>query len=127
MEQKINTQAIELVVKLVAKTGLYFSCVDGEYADSERQFIENYLAQLSKVGPVDEVQDMLRKALYNRFTLEEVVADTKALLAQFDRPLDRQSIIMSLFQFIDKVVKADGVERGEEKSAIIAWAKALAE
>ena len=40
MEQKINTQAIELVVKLVAKTGLYFSCVDGEYADSERQFIE---------------------------------------------------------------------------------------
>ena len=125
MEQ--NTQAIELVVKLVAKTGLFFSCVDGEYADSERQFIENYLSQLSKVGPIDEVEEMLRNALHNHFTLDEVVADTKALLAQFDRPGDRQMVIMSLYQFIDKVIKADGVENPDERQALIDWAKALAE
>jgi len=78
-----NYQSIELVVKLMAKTGLFFASVDGEYADSERIFIENYINQLSKVGPVDEVKDMLENALNQHFTLGEIIADTRQLLTYF--------------------------------------------
>ena len=120
-------RAIEIVVNLVAKTGLYFGCVDGNYDESERRFIENYIGQLSRVGDVSEVQAMIEHALDQHFTLEEIIADTKELLASFDEPTARQAIIMSLFQFIDAVIKADGVEHPAEREALIKWAEALRE
>ena len=120
-----NYQSIELVVKLMAKTGLLFASVDGDYADSERAFIENYINQLSKVGPVDEVKDMLENALNVKFTLDEIIADTRQLLTYFDRPEDKQAIVMSMYNFIQQVITADGVEHPAEKDALLQWATAL--
>ena len=34
------------VIKLVAKTGLFFANVDGEYDAKEREFIENFIANI---------------------------------------------------------------------------------
>ena len=123
MEEKY--QSIELVVKLMAKTGLFFASVDGEYADSERIFIENYINQLSKVGPVDEVKDMLENALNQHFTLDEIIADTRQLLTYFAQPEDKQAIVMSMASFIEQVILADGVEHPAEKEAFLNWANAL--
>ncbi len=120
-----NYQSIELVVKLMAKTGLFFASVDGEYADSERTFIENYINQLSAVGPVDEVKDMLENALNQHFTLDEIIDETRQLLTYFTQPEDKQAIVMSMANFIEQVIRADGVEHPAEKQAFMAWANAL--
>ena len=120
-----NTQAIERMVRLVAKTGLFFSCVDGEYADSERQFLRNYLEQLAKVGPVDEVKDMIEHAMDQPITFDEVVAETRELIAMFDSSFDKEMIEMSMFNFIDQIIKADGVEHPAEREYFIAWANAI--
>ncbi len=120
-----NYQSIELVVKLMAKTGLFFASVDGEYADSERTFIENYINQLSAVGPVDEVKDMLENALNQHFTLDEIIDETRQLLTCFTQPEDKQAIVMSMANFIEQVIRADGVEHPAEKQAFLAWANAL--
>lgn len=125
MEQDIK--AIELIVKLVAKTGLYFSCVDGVYDDTERKFIENYIGQLSRVGDASEVKQMIEHALDQHFTHDEIVANTRELLSRFPSPNDRHAIVMALFQFVDSVIKADGVEHPAETEALIKWAEALRE
>ena len=123
MEEKY--QSIELVVKLMAKTGLFFASVDGEYSQSERIFIENYINRLSQVGPVDEVKDMLENALNTRFTLEEIIADTRQLLGYFPEVEDKKAIVLSMYNFIQQVIQADGVEHPAEKDALLQWANAL--
>ena len=120
-----NYDSIELTVKLVAKTGLFFACVDGEYSESEKIFIENYINSLSKVGPVDEVKDMLQNALNVRFTLDEIVADTRQLLGYFPEVEDKKAIVMSMYNFIQRVITADGVEHPIEVEALQKWAEAL--
>ena len=120
-----NYQSIELVVKLMAKTGLFFASVDGEYSQSERIFIENYINSLSQVGPVDEVKDMLQNSLNMRFTLDEIIADTRQLLGYFNEPEDKKAIVMSMYNFIQQVILADGVEHPAEKDALLKWANAL--
>ncbi len=123
MEEKY--QSIELVVKLMAKTGLFFASVDGEYSQSERIFIENYINSLSQVGPGDEVKDMLENALNTRFTLDEIIADTRQLLGYFPEVEDKKAIVLSMYNFIQQVIQADGVEHPAEKEALLQWANAL--
>ncbi len=118
-------KAIELVIGLVAKTGLYFSCVDGNYDESERRFIDNYIGQLAAVGDVSEVRAMLDSAIDKRYTHDEIVADTKALLATFESADDRRAVLLSLYNFIDNVIKADGVEHPAEREALLRWLEAL--
>jgi len=126
MEQ--NLKPIELIVKLVVKTGLYFSRVDGNYDQNEQQFLSNYLKQLEAVGPVDEeVRQMVERAITSNYTQDEIVADTKQLFACFDSADDRQAIAVALFNYIDRVVKADGKEQPAERLAMLKWAQALAE
>lgn len=123
MEQ--NYKPIELVVHLMAKTGLFFAALDGVYAPSERAFIENYINRLASVGPVDEVRQMLQNSLNLRFTLEEIVADTRQLLNYFPSPADKRAIVLAMYNFIQKVIMADGVEHEREKEALAQWANAL--
>ena len=123
MEEKY--QSSELVGKLMAKTGLFFASVDGEYSQSERIFIENYINSLSQVGPIDEVKDMLQNSLNMRFTLDEIIADTRQLLGYFNEPEDKKAIVMSMYNFIQQVILADGVEHPAEKDALLKWANAL--
>lgn len=123
MEQ--NFQSIELVVKLMAKTGLFFASIDGEYSQSERIFIENYINSLANMGPIDEVKEMLENALNVRFTIDEIIADTRQLLSYFPSVADKQAIVLHLYDFIQRVIMADGVEHPAEKEALVQWANAL--
>ena len=120
-----NYQSIELVVKLMAKTGLFFASVDGDYSPSEKEFIESYINKLASVGPVDEVKEMLENSLNVRYTLDEIIAETKQLLNYFSQPEDKQAIVVSMANFIEQVIMADGVEHPEEKQAFLQWANAL--
>jgi len=120
MAQDYN--AIAKAVKVVAKTGLFFSCIDGEYADSEKQFIENYINELAQFGGIDEVTPLLDNPLDKHYTLDEVIADTRDLLESIDSPADRRAIAITLADFIRQVVMADGKERPAEREAFIKWA-----
>lgn len=120
-----NYQSIELVVKLMAKTGLFFAGIDGEYAQSEREYIENYISSLANVGPIDEVKDMLQNSLNVHFTLDEIIADTRQLLDYFPQGEDKQAIVLSMAHFIEQVILADGQEHPAEKEAFEQWANAL--
>lgn len=126
-QQEKDIKAVERVIKLMTKTGLFFGCVDGNYDATERQFIDNFTARLSAVGPIDEVQDMLAHATDVHYTLDEIVAETRELLNGFDNLAERQTVALALYQFIDNVIKADGVEHPAEREAFVAWNKALAQ
>jgi len=116
-------KAIAKAVKVVAKTGLFFSCIDGEYSDQERQFIENYIQELAQYGNIDEeVKPLLDNPLDKHYTLEEIIADTRDLLQSIDSPADRREIAVALADFISQLVKADGKERPAEREAFIQWA-----
>ncbi|MBQ9465939.1 MAG: TerB family tellurite resistance protein [Muribaculaceae bacterium] len=120
-----NLKAIELIIPLVAKTGLFFSCVDGQYADSERRFIQNYLDQLAAVGDISEVKDLIEGAAKQQITLDEIIADTRRLLDTFDSPDDKRAVMLALYNFVDNVIKADGQEHPAELQAVTQWLEAL--
>ena len=98
MEQ--NTLPIEIIVKLAAKTGLYFACVDGDYDKSEQEFIARYLDRLAEVGDVSDVRYMIEHAT--------------------DVP-----VTWALYRFIDKVIHVDGVVREPEREAFETWINSL--
>ena len=124
MEQ--NYQAIEQVVRLAAKTGLYFASVDGDYSTAERQFIENYKNRLAQVGPVSDVQGIFDGILRKPVSLSEVINDTKALLQLMPTPADRQAVVVTLANYIQRIIMADGVEHPAEREALNTWLKSLA-
>ena len=121
-----NYHAMDIVVKLMTKLGLYFASTDGEYSQSEYFFIDNYINRLAQYGPVDELKYMLNTALSTRYTHDDVVADTRELLDCFESPADKQAIVVALANFSQKVIMADGVEHPNETQALMNWLQALA-
>ena len=87
MEQ--NYQAIERVVRLAAKTGLYFASVDGDYSNAERIFIENYKNQLAQVGPISDVQGIFNQIFNKPVSLSEVINETHDMLDLMPTPADK--------------------------------------
>ena len=124
MEQ--NYSAIEQTIKLVAKTGLFFASLDGEYSQAERNFIENYKNRLAQVGPMNEVQHIFDTIWDHPVTLQEVINDTRSLLAMLPAPGDKQAVVASLANYIQHVIWADGTEHPAEREAAITWLNALA-
>ncbi len=123
MEQ--NYQAIEQVVRLAAKTGLYFASVDGNYSAAERQFIENYKNRLAQVGPVSDVQNIFDQIWQKPVSLSEVINDTKSLLQLMPTAADRQAVVVTLANYIQRIIMADGMEHPAEREALNTWLKSL--
>jgi len=119
-----NEQSIGKIILLAAKTGLYFAHVDGEYDTKEKEFIDNYIQKLSEIGPVDDVKDEIIALTDKSFTLDEVVADTRDLLEDFNG-LEKMLIRSTLTQFAKKIIKADGTEAPAEKTAYAMWKEAI--
>lgn len=124
MEQ--NYQAIEKVVRLAAKTGLYFASVDGNYSNAEKMFIENYKNRLAQVGPVSDVQGMFNQIFEKPVSLSEVINETRDLLRLMPTPADRQAVVVTLANYIQRIIMADGVEHPAEREALNTWLKSLA-
>ncbi|MBR6248597.1 MAG: TerB family tellurite resistance protein [Muribaculaceae bacterium] len=123
MEQ--NTLPIEIIVKLAAKTGLYFACVDGDYDKSEQEFIARYLDRLAEVGDVSDVRYMIEHATDVPVSMDELVGETRRLLNSLPTPADRQAVTWALYRFIDKVIHVDGVVREPEREAFETWINSL--
>ncbi|MBO7609573.1 MAG: TerB family tellurite resistance protein [Muribaculaceae bacterium] len=123
MEQ--NYQAIERVVRLAAKTGLYFASVDGDYSNAERIFIENYKNQLAQVGPISDVQGIFNQIFNKPVSLSEVINETHDLLDLMPTPADKQAVVVSLGYYIQRIIMADGMEHPAEREAYNTWVKSF--
>ena len=122
-----NVNALELVIKLVAKTGLFFAKVDGNYSERERAFINAYIEQLmAQGGTQEEVREIIGDVENRNISFDEVMTDTRQLLKALS-PAEANLVKMALYAFINDIVKADGDDCPAEKEAFVKWNKALAE
>lgn len=103
------------MILLLAKTGLFFANCDGEYSESEKSFITEYIRGMKKQSILsDEVEQLLLDMSGHDISFEEVLADTDRLLGEFN-PTEQQAIAESIRNFIRKVIEADSrLDRNEE-------------
>ena len=117
MEKIVN------VVKLMAQTGLFFANCDGNYDQRERDFIENFISGIEKVGDIEpELKQSLKDSLCQQYTFDQIVSDTKELTDGFNDD-ERKVILITIDQFINDVVKLDGELCQKEKSNYENWQK----
>ena len=111
------------VVRLMAKTGLFFANCDGQYAQPEKDFIHGFIAQIEQVGTIDEeLKREVTGAIDRKYTLEEIVRDTQEVLEGFNR--DKQkAILLTIDAFVAKVIKADKRMAEAENANRMAWKK----
>ena len=121
--ESVNT--LELVIKLVAKTGLFFAKVDGNYSEREKSFLQAYIDQLVSTGGTEqEVREMIGDFDQQVITLEEVVADTREILHRL--PAAQARIVkLMLYSYISDIIEIDGEQCSDEKTAFHAWEEAI--
>ncbi|MBO7609916.1 MAG: TerB family tellurite resistance protein [Muribaculaceae bacterium] len=120
-----DIRTLEKVIRLVAKTGLFFAKVDGEYSDRERAFLQAYIDQLVNAGGTpEEVQALIGNIEEQNITLDNVVADTREVL-QCLPDNDARIVKITLYSYISDIVAADGDDCPAEKAAFEAWCEAL--
>ena len=120
----MDTKKIAEVIDLMAKAGLFFAKVDGQYEGGEKKFIEKYLSTLSEFGDVEDIKGKLEGYLNETFTLEQIIDDTKELVKDFSK-VEKAAILASIATFIQKVIKADGDKETAEVAAYAAWKNAV--
>lgn len=114
------------VVRLMAKTGLFFANCDGQYAQSEKDFIKSFIAQIEQVGTIDEeLKREVTGAIDRKYTLEEIVRDTQEVLEGFNRD-EQKAILLTIDAFVAKVIKADKRMAEAENANRMAWKKQFA-
>lgn len=123
----MDTKAIEKTIRLLAKAGLFFASADGKYDVREKNFIENFISRLADTGgDKEEARALVAGYLDRRFTLDEVIADTKDLLESFNEA-EKGVITLMLDGFLEEVIEADGRTEKVEADNLDAWQKAIAE
>ena len=113
------------VVKLMAKRGLYFANCDGDYRQSEKDFLEAYVSGIEAIGAIDdEVKQSVFATFNNTYSLEEIVEETKEMVDGFE-PEQRAAILTEMQNFIIKVIRLDNKVDSKEKDEFVKWKTAL--
>ena len=116
-------EKLENVVRLMAKTGLFFANCDGQYAQQEKDFIEGFIAQIEQIGTIDEtLKKEVAGAIDHQYTLEEIVQNTQEVLDGFNSD-EQKAILMAIDGFAKKVIKADKRVAEAENANHLAWKK----
>lgn len=118
-------EKIYQVVRLMAETGLFFANVDGIYQDRERQFINDYVSGIEEIGDITpEQKGWVYSALNKKYTLDDIIRDTRELLDGFEE-IERQQILKSMKGFIKRVLMADGHVHPLEHANFQLWKQAF--
>ncbi|MBQ7690614.1 MAG: TerB family tellurite resistance protein [Muribaculaceae bacterium] len=120
-----NPQLLEQVIRLVARTGLFFAKADGQYSERERVFVQAFIDLLARQGDAAQARALVDDATSERISLDSLVHDTRQVLAQLP-PDDADVVKLLLYAFINDVVKADGDTCEAEREAQRQWCAALA-
>ena len=108
-------------IKLMAKTGLFFAHVDGDYSDKEKQFITDFILGIENVGELEhELKAQVLDTVNHAYKLDESVGETKALLEGFN-PDEREAIRKSLEAFVQRVIAVDGRNGKAEQESFLKW------
>ncbi len=119
MEKVLDT------IKLMAKTGLFFAHCDGDFGSREHDFINGFLNGILEIGDIDEgLQNEVKDSLNHTYTLDEIVEETKALVADFNDD-ERKAILFVISQFILKVVASDSEVAEAERENFRLWKEAF--
>ncbi len=106
---------------LIAKTGVFFANCDGEYDESERDFITRYVHELEKQENIsEELKQTIEQAISRTYTYDEIAIETKELLAVFN-DAEQQAILKKLQEFISAVIHADNILHPNEAALFEKW------
>ena len=109
------------IVRLMAKTGLFFASADGIYQQRERQYINDFVSGIEQIGSITpELKGEVYGALNKPYKIEEIIRDTNNLLEGFTND-ERRAIIASIEGFINKVIRADGHVHPLERENFRLW------
>jgi hypothetical protein len=113
------------IIKLTAKTALFFAHCDGEYSQRERDFVEGYLAGIEQFGDVpEELKTDVRDTLNHQYELYPLLAETKGLIDDFTL-YEKAAVLHTIDEFVQQVIKADGEERKSERENYAQWKREL--
>lgn len=113
------------VVKLMAKTGLFFANADGCYSSKEEQYLSNFLSGMEQMGDLeDDMRRDVRALAERKYTLDEVLADTRSVLEGFTNE-ERAAILGAIKAFIDEVIRADAHVHPLEEENYKMWKRAF--
>lgn len=111
--------------ELVAKTGKAFGALDGCFDTQERSFVNMFIGFLKINTNFDgDVNEVLRKANEDVYTLSQLTEESKALLS--DLPEEkRKATVESMAAFIQSVINSDGTQDYIEMRNLERWKEAL--
>ena len=119
MEKIIDT------IKLMAKTGLFFANSDGNFAERERDFLENFVGGIESVGDIsDELKAEVKDTLNHSYDLDGIVKETLQLVEGFNDD-ERKAILVTTRLFIRKVILSDTRVESKERENYELWKKAV--
>ena len=119
MEKIIDT------IKLMAKTGLFFANSDGNFAERERDFLENFVGGIESVGDIsDELKAEVKDTLNHSYDLDGIVRETLQLVEGFNDD-ERKAILVTSSLFIRKVILSDTRVESKERENYELWKKAV--
>lgn len=119
MEKIIDT------IKLMAKTGLFFANSDGNFAERERDFLENFVGGIESVGDIsDELKAEVKDTLNHSYDLDGIVRETLQLVEGFNDD-ERKAILITTSLFIRKVILSDTRVESKERENYELWKKAV--
>ncbi|MBQ6228441.1 MAG: TerB family tellurite resistance protein [Prevotella sp.] len=119
MEKIIDT------IKLMAKTGLFFANSDGNFAERERDFLENFVGGIESVGDIsDELKAEVKDTLNHSYDLDGIVKETLQLVEGFNDD-ERKAILVTTSLFIRKVILSDTRVESKERENYELWKKAV--
>ena len=109
----------------MAKTGLFFANCDGNFDKREHDFIDNFLSGIQSVGDIDdELKNDVLDTLNHRYTLDGIVEETRQLVDGFNDD-ERKAILVTISQFVLKVLSKDKRIESLERANYEEWKKRL--
>ncbi len=119
MEKVIDT------IKLMAKAGLFFANCDGNFAERENDFLNNFVSGIESVGDIsDELKNEVKDTLNHTYDLDGIVKETQQLIEGFNDD-ERKAILVTMSLFIRKVIMADKRVETKERENYELWKKAM--
>lgn len=112
-------------IKLMAKTGLFFANADGNYSESEKKFITDFILGIEQVGDLEiGLKAQVLDTVNHSYTFEEIVAETRQVLDGFSKQ-EQEAIKKSLKAFVNEVINIDGERKKVEQEYYLQWRQAI--
>lgn len=111
--------------QLVAKMGVFFGSVDGDYSDKEKAFVNLFVGMLKAQFNINESDEkILTSATEQSYKLQDIIEETQNAVKDMSAD-EKSKTFASLENFINIIIGVDGEICEEEKAAFAEWKKAF--